>query len=137
MSSPARKPSSETSEPLFWDGEDNLGTVTFGIGSMEDALRRAQAAFDGERQEPRINFASSQRLFSIMTPKRWTIVQTMLGAGPLSIREVARRVGRDVKGVHADVTALLNCGVLDRTREGKVVFPFNAVRVDLMLEAAA
>jgi predicted transcriptional regulator len=137
MSSPLRNPSSETSEPLFWDGENNLGTVTFGIGSLEDALRRAQAAFDGERQQPRINFASSQQLFTVMTPKRWDIVRVMLGAGPLSIREVARRVGRDVKGVHTDVTALLRHGVLDRTREGRVVFPFNAVRVDLMLEAAA
>jgi predicted transcriptional regulator len=122
---------------LFWDGDDNLGTVTFGIGSLDDALRRAQAAFDGEPQGPRINFASSERLFSMMTPKRWAVVRTMLGAGPLSIREVARRVGRDVKGVHSDVTALLNCGVLDRTREGKVVFPFNAVRVNFTLEAAA
>ena len=136
MSSPAPKLSSETSEPLFWDGEDNLGTVTFGIGSLDDALRRAQAAFNGEPQEPRINFPSSQRLFSVMTPKRWDIVQAMLGAGPLAIREVARRVGRDVKGVHSDVTALLNCGVLDRTRDGKVVFPFNAVRVNFTLEAA-
>jgi predicted transcriptional regulator len=137
MSSPAPKPSCETSEPLFWDGEDNLGTVTFGIGSLEDAMRRAQAAFDGQPQEPRINFASSQQLFSVMTPKRWDVVRAMAGAGPMSIREVARRVGRDVKGVHADVTALLHRGVLDRTREGKVVFPFNAVRVDFILEAAA
>jgi predicted transcriptional regulator len=137
MSSPAPKPSSETSESLFWDGEDNLGTVIFGVGSLDDMLRRAQAAFNGERQEPRINFASAQRFFSIMTPKRWEIVRTMLGAGPLSIREVARRVGRDVKGVHSDVTALLLCGVLDRTKEGKIVFPFNSVRVDFTLEAAA
>ena len=137
MSSPARKPSSETFEPLFWDGEDNLGTVTFGIGTMDEALRRAQAAFDGEAQAPRIDFASSEQLFSVMPRKRWDLVRAMTGAGPLSIREVGRRVGRDVKGVHSDVTALLQHGVLDRTREGKVVFPFNAVRIEFMLEAAA
>ena len=137
MSSQAHESSSRISEPLYWDGEDNLGTVTFGVGSFDDMLRRAQAAFDGERQEPRINFPSFQQLFMTMTMKRWEIVHAMAGAGPLAIREVARRVRRDVKGVHADVTALLSCGVLSRTREGKVVFPFNAAHVDVMIEAAA
>jgi predicted transcriptional regulator len=136
MSSPAQKDSLQTSEPLFWDGEDNLGTVTFGIGSLDDALRRAQAAFDGQAQQPRIDFASSRQLFSIMTLKRWEIVRAMAGKGPMSIREVSRRVGRDVKGVHADVSALLKCGVLDRTKDGKVVFPFNAVHLDFTLEPA-
>ena len=60
----------------------------------------------------------------------------MAGAGPVSIREVARRVGRDVKGVHSDVAALLKCGVLTRTREGKIIFPFNAIHVDVMIKAA-
>lgn len=137
MPSRARKTSSPTSEPLLWDGEDNLGTVTFGVGTLDDMLRRAQAAFDGKRQEPTINFASFKQLFTTMTMKRWEIVHAMAGAGPMSIREVARRVERDVKGVHADVSALLNCGVLSRTKEGRVVFPFNAVRVDVMIEAAA
>jgi hypothetical protein len=33
--------------------------------------------------------------------------------------------------------ALLSSGVLSRTREGQVVFPFNAVRVDARMETAA
>ena len=40
------------------------------------------------------------------------------GAGPVSIREAARRVNRDVKAVHADVTALLQAGVLTRPANG-------------------
>jgi len=60
----------------------------------------------------------------------------MAGAGPVSIREVARRVGRDVKGVHSDVAALLKYGVLTRTREGKIIFPFSAIHVDVMIKAA-
>jgi hypothetical protein len=42
----------------------------------------------------------------------------------------ARRVGRDVKAVHADIQTLLACGVLDKTDDGKIVFPFDAVHVD-------
>ena len=43
---------------------------------------------------------------------------------------------RDVKAVHNDVTALLNAGVLDRVEDGRIVFPFDAVKVDFLLDAA-
>jgi hypothetical protein len=35
-----------------------------------------------------------------------------------------------------DVHALLNTGILQKTEEGRIVFPFDAVQVNLMLEAA-
>jgi len=54
---------------------------------------------------------------------------------PLAIREVARRFGRDVKAVHGDILAPINAGVIDQTENG-VVFPYDAVHVDLMLKAA-
>jgi predicted transcriptional regulator len=111
-------------------------TVTFGLFSLEDTTKRAEAASRGEPQEPRIDFVSSELFFRIMTAKRWEIVRAMAGAGPLSIREVARRAKRDVKGVHGDVRALLDCGVLSKTKTGQVIFPFSAIRVDFMLEAA-
>jgi hypothetical protein len=38
--------------------------------------------------------------------------------------------------VHGDVHALLEAGVIDRTGEGLVVFPYDAVHVDFMLKAA-
>jgi len=40
-------------------------------------------------------------------PKRWEILEALCGDGAVSIREAARRVERDVKAVHSDVTALL------------------------------
>ena len=72
----------------------------------------------------------------MLTAKRWELLKTLYGAGPVSIREAARRVGRDVKAVHGDVTALLNAGVLDRTEDGRIIFPFEAVKVEFMLQAA-
>jgi len=60
----------------------------------------------------------------------------MAGQGPLTIRGVARRVGRDVKAVHGDVHALLTAGLLDRTEQGLVVFSFDAIRVEFTLHAA-
>jgi predicted transcriptional regulator len=54
----------------------------------------------------------------------------------VSIREAARRVGRDVKAVHGDVTALLHAGVMSRTEDGRVEFPFDVVKVEFELRAA-
>lgn len=84
----------------------------------------------------RISFATPELLWKVLTAKRWQLLKAMCGAGPLSIREAARRVERDVKAVHTDVTALLNAGVLDRVKDGRVIFPFDSVKVEFLLHAA-
>jgi predicted transcriptional regulator len=57
----------------------------------------------------------------------------MTGAGALTIRAVARHVGRDLEAVHGDVHALLDAGLVERTNDGRVVFPYDAVRVEFDL----
>ena len=111
-------------------------TVTLQLASLDDVKRRAREAFKGTRQGARISFASPELLFRLMTAKRWELIRAMAGAGPMTIRAAARRVNRDVKAVHGDVHALLNAGILHKTDTGRIVFPFDAVHVDLMLRAA-
>ena len=84
----------------------------------------------------RIAFATPELLWQVLTVKRWELLKALCGAGPISIREAARRVERDVKAVHADITALLNAGVVDRAEGGGIVFPFEAVKVEFLLHAA-
>jgi predicted transcriptional regulator len=84
----------------------------------------------------RFSFATPGLLWQVLTAKRWELLRALCGAGPVSIREAARRVGRDVKAVHGDVTALLNAGVLYRAEGGGIEFPFEAVKVEFMLRAA-
>jgi len=102
--------------------------------TLADASRAMQAG-RGDR-EARIAFSTPELLWQVLTAKRWELLKGMCGAGPMSIREAARRVGRDVKAVHSDVTALLEAGVLQRTSNGAVEFPFDAVKVEFMLQAA-
>ena len=83
-----------------------------------------------------ISFESPALLFKVLTQKRWELLSSLTGAGPVSLREVARRVQRDVKAVHGDVHALLNAGILQKTEDGQIVFPFDAVRVNFVLKAA-
>jgi predicted transcriptional regulator len=59
----------------------------------------------------------------------------MVGAGPMSIREAAHRLERDVSAVHADVQALLNCGVLDKAGD-RIVFPYDAMRIEATMVPA-
>jgi predicted transcriptional regulator len=110
-----------------------MRTVTFGVATVDDFNRSVKAAFRGVKQAPRIDFVSAELMFTIMTAKRWEIVRAMLGAKPMSIREVARRVKRDVKGVHGDVQALLKAGVIEKDENGRVVFPYDEAHVDVMV----
>ena len=41
-------------------------------------------------------------------------------------------MNRDVKAVHGDVHALLDAGVIEQTVDGRIVFPFDAIHVDVM-----
>ena len=92
--------------------------------------------FKGKRPRSRISFASPELLFRLVTPKRWELIRALTGAGAVTIREAARRVDRDVKAVHGYVHALLSAGILRKTAEGLIVFPFDAIHVDLVLRAA-
>src|SRR5664280_3061412 len=104
-------------------GDVKMKTVTLEVATLKDVKRRARDAFKGRKQGARISFATPELLFRLMTAKRWELIRTITGAGPLTIREIARRVHRDVKAVHGDVHALLNCGVL-RRNNSLVVFPY-------------
>ena len=41
-----------------------------------------------------------------------------------------------VKGVHGDVVVLLNAGLVYRTEDGAIEFPYEAVKVEFLLQAA-
>ncbi|SDQ93502.1 Predicted transcriptional regulator [Rhizobiales bacterium GAS191] len=113
-----------------------MKTVTITVSSIEDTKGRLAAAFRGRKQGEHISFASVELLWKVMAPKRWELLKAMTGQGAMPIREAARRVGRDVKAVHGDIHALLKAGVIDKTEDGRVEFPYDAVHVDFRLEAA-
>ena len=115
-----------------------MNTVVLEVRSLADTLAdaaRVMKARRGER-EARIAFATPELLWQVLTAKRWELLKALCGAGRVSIREAARRVGRDVKAVHADVKALLDAGLVNRTADGGIEFPFQAIKVEFVLQAA-
>ena len=115
-----------------------MKTVTLDVRAPADSMADFVTAWNtGKPQKSaRISFASPELLWQVLTAKRWELLKALCGAGAVSIREAARRVGRDVKAVHGDVIALLNAGLLDRDEGGGIVFPFDAVKVEFLLRAA-
>lgn len=113
-----------------------MTAVTIGISSIKDVMGRAKGALAGKPQGNFITFASHELMLKTLTPKRWDLIKAMAGAGPMSIREASRRAGRDVKSVYGDVQALLKAGVIDKTDDGLIVFPYDEIHVDFVLRAA-
>lgn len=115
-----------------------MRTVILDVATRRDASDDFVRAWESGRgtKSARISFATPELLWKVLTARRWELLKALCGAGPISIREAARRVGRDVKTVHGDVTALLNAGVLDRSANGGIEFPYEAVKVEFLLQAA-
>ena len=114
-----------------------MNTVVLEVRSLTETLAdAAQVMNTGHAEhEAHIGFATPELLWQVLTSKRWQLLKAMCGAGPISIREAARRVGRDVKAVHSDMTALLKAGLVDRTADGRVEFPFETIKVEFALHA--
>jgi predicted transcriptional regulator len=112
-------------------------TVTLEVRKPADAMANFSRAWKSgkSRKSARISFATPELLWKVLTAKRRELLKALCGAGPVSIREAARLVGRDVKAVHGDITALLAAGVLSRA-DGGVEFPFAAIKVEFLLQAA-
>lgn len=109
--------------------------VTLSVASRDEVSSRMRRALAGEHQGAFISFASVELLWKVITPKRLDILRALAGEEALSIREVARRVGRDVKAVHGDVRGLIDAGIVEGTTSG-VRLGYDAAHVDFTLDAA-
>ncbi|EPY9095554.1 glycosyl transferase family 1 [Shigella dysenteriae] len=118
-----------------------MRTVTIRIESMDnftaDVLSAFQEAATGAKatRENVISFPDWQMMHKVLTPKRMDILMAMTGAGEMSIRKIAALVGRDVKSVHTDVTALISNGLLEKSERG-TSFPYDDIHFDFTLGKA-
>ncbi|PYE87118.1 transcriptional regulator [Phyllobacterium leguminum] len=101
--------------------------------------RFAAAWKAGEQQEPVavFTFSSPAQLFSVLTPKRWELIEHLQKIGPSSIRGLARSLDRGIKRVHEDVSALVEWGLIEKTEDNKIWVPYEEIEADFVLTAAA
>jgi predicted transcriptional regulator len=106
------------------------------VGDARDALDRFEAAWnrhtEGRRMKPLhvLSMADLPLLLRTLTPARWDLLERLRDAGPLSIYELAKRLGRDYKNVHTDVTALSKIALIERAADGRVCVPWDVVRAE-------
>jgi len=96
-------------------------------------VRGLAAWKSGKFQGEVFGFETPERLWKLLTPRRWELLQALQEVGAMSLRSAARRVSREVKAVHRDVQALLAIGLLKKTGAGKLVCPFAEIKVNLVL----
>lgn len=112
----------------------SLRTLLIEIRSFDQTREDFRLRFaKGADPTPRMIFPSYELFYKLLSPNRLQVLTTMAGGRPISIRELARRVGRDFKGVHTDVTALLKDGLIEKTEDGAIRFPFAGVHIDFHL----
>ncbi|MDZ7785094.1 MAG: MarR family transcriptional regulator [Halioglobus sp.] len=101
--------------------------------AMAEGLDRGER----ERQAAHIAFESMENFLKVLTPNRWALLRALRGRGPSSIRALAQTLGRDYRGVHADVTALVDAGLIERDNSGAVSVPWSRVTAEMALDVAA
>lgn len=114
------------------------------VGEPESAMREraldvARALDAGQEVKPYvgIGFARTEQMLSVFSPERWRLVGMLREAGPLTVAELARRLGRHYRNVHADCARLEEWYVLERDESGCVSVPWADVRVDIHLPSQA
>src|SRR5436190_20427501 len=100
-----------------------MAAVTIGIADVEDTKKRMRRAVAGHGAGAFIGFASVELMWKVITPKRWELMRAIAGAGPLAIREIARRVEHACLEQRRDIAV----------HGLHVEFPYDEIHVDFVL----
>jgi predicted transcriptional regulator len=84
-----------------------------------------------------ISFQQVGQMLATFTPKRWELIAALREAGPMTVAELARHLGRNYKNVHADVQQLIEWMAVERSDDGRVSVPWSEIVVDMKLPERA
>ena len=109
------------------------------VGPASDALDRFEAAWNrvNEQRSMRtlqvLSFENLPLLTKTLSPARWELLQKLREAGPVTIYELAKRLQRDYKNVHTDVTQLAALGLIQKGNDNRITAPWDVLRAELSL----
>lgn len=107
-----------------------LVTVEDDPDTYENGLEAIRRLSDGDPvDEPAtVRFPNESRLAAVFNDRTYELIRVIRDETPESIRETARLVGRDVKNVHEELTALEAVGAIRFEESGRAkrpVFPYD------------
>lgn len=106
----------------------NETTLTIGVRKMDEFYEGVSEAVESVGYTvPSLYFPSAEALFKTLGGRRWEILQVLATQESVGVRELARRVEREVKSVHRDTEALVAGGVIHKSGEGKLSFPYTRI----------
>jgi predicted transcriptional regulator len=114
-------------------------TLNIRVSSASDALDRFEAAWHlaSGRAAPAplsvLSFVDLPLLLNNLSPARWKLLAQLRAAGPMSIFGLAKKLERDYKNVHTDVTRLAALGLIEKKADGSVAVPWDAIQAGLRL----
>jgi predicted transcriptional regulator len=114
-------------------------TIELRIGPAADALDRFESAWNraAARRPIRtlqvLTLPDLPLVLKTLSPARWALLAVLRAAGPVSIYELARRLERDYKNVHTDVTQLAALGLISRVNDNRVTVPWDVLRAEFEL----
>ncbi len=111
-----------------------------GLNAFQNrTIEMARRLDRGERRpgKANISFASMEALLRVLTPNRWVLLRKLRAIGPSSIRALAKALGRDYRGVHADVALLIDAGLIARHEKGPISVPWSRITAEMVLDVAA
>ena len=80
-----------------------------------------------------LSFPDLPSLLRTLSSARMVLLQRLRKDGVLSIYELAKRLERDYKNVHTDVTQLAAIGLIERRADARVAVPWDLLRAELKL----
>ena len=98
---------------------------------IKEAMKKA---FEGEEIGNVLILHSLKELANLLTPGRIEILETIKREQPSSIRDLAKKVGRDIRNVYIDVEKLQAYGFLTlEEKNGRKVpiISYDRIKVDL------
>jgi predicted transcriptional regulator len=94
------------------------------VAHRQDALDRLDRWEDGEEVPHVINFQNPSDLRALLTDRRVELLRSIMTERPDSIRQLAERLGRDVKNVHDDLQVLAEYDIVHFEETGRAKRPF-------------
>jgi len=104
---------------------------------FQAAAQQLAGAREGRIPDFRLSFESARSLFAELTPARLDLLDTLRRVGPCSVYAVAKAAGRNYSNVHTDVARLEELGLIERSEDGSVSVPFEAVEILVPLAQTA
>ncbi|WP_271254383.1 HVO_A0114 family putative DNA-binding protein [Pseudanabaena sp. Chao 1811] len=104
------------------------------FGAVKQQIANSQ---QGQSPDYHLSFESARALFSELTPARLDLLDTLSRIGASSMYALAKTAERNYSNVHTDVSRLWELGLIERSEDGMVSVPFEAIEIRFPLAHAA